>query len=495
MTKFLSDDTAPAQVRRNRAIFKWLCAERDNEATNERILLTPEEYQILPRVAFKDFMSHCRDTVVGIIGETPPVWACIGSFSGGASTSRSRTESHPAGKYLGKAHVTLRAKEVFEDLWSEMPPWFGEKGSVSLETVPGNVMFTVPKKDTIDRVACKEPDINMFIQKGIGNYFRDCLRMTGINLNDQAKNRSLARSGSMSGRLATLDLSSASDSVTCQLVAEMLPVCWFTLLDSVRSPVTIIDGHEHVNEMFSSMGNGFTFELESLLFLVLVRAVAHFTRTPGAISVYGDDIVCPTEMVDLTIFVLNWFGFQVNLDKSHWVGDFRESCGGHYVNGVDITPFYIKGPILRLTDLIHAANQLREWASLETGVYPESLIKWCVIDPSISSIWLRLREHVPKCLWGGADFSFKFQLVSDDTPHMRLYSKPRKRDTGLGGYLHWLNATRKRTGPTDGVQTSSVSREDSRMRLRPVSPFNRTVPQLPAYFLEELYADAEYGSP
>jgi len=473
-SKFVSADTDAPEVRRARAIFKWLCAERDNEATNDRLILTPDGYQILPRVSYRRFMSFCQTTILGIIGEVPPIEALIGSFSGGASTSRPRTESHPATKYLGKADVTRRGLQLFSEISDEMPGWLGqlvEELTLNPCIVPGNVMFTVPKKADIDRVCCKEPDLNMFVQKGIGNYLRSCLRRVGINLNEQANNRSFARTGSLTGGLATFDLSNASDSMTRELVSQMLPVFWHTLLDSVRSPVTIIDGEEHPNHMFSSMGNGFTFELESLLFYTLTRAIAYFRGSRGVVSIYGDDIICPSDIADVLPSVFNYFGFQVNTEKSHtginsfhlgteYVGTFRESCGGHYLDGRDITPFYVKAPIATLVDVIHVANKLREWAGIEG---------YKILDPEVEDLWFWLSSFVPKQFWGGWDTSFKYQLVSperDGEGGHRLSEKASRQSTGNGGYFHWLNTTWDRETMGDAVSTSSLTKPLNKFRVR-----------------------------
>jgi len=371
----------------------------------------------------------------------------------------------------------------------EMPGWIGAS---DLELVPvrGNVFFTVPKNADIDRCACKEPDINMFVQKGIGSFFRKSLRHHGIDLNDQSINRHLAHEGSVSQELVTLDLSSASDSVTTELVFQFLPITWYTLLDAVRSQVTIIDGTEHRNHMFSSMGNGFTFELESLLFYVLSRATAFFTGARGKISVYGDDIICPTGMAASLVTVLSYFGFSVNSEKSCLDGQFRESCGGHYFNGLDITPFYIRAPIASLPDLIHVANQLREWAFVE-GL--------SILDPEVEPIWLWLKSHIPDGLWGGGDTAFKYQLVSHDQPRFRLIEEKLSSSTEIGGFYHWLNATWDRTTSSyltrfddgsihilnvDGVSTSRKSVGKGRFRLRPVR--NSAVPRLLAHFISEV---------
>lgn len=474
-SKFVSADTDSADLRRGRAIAKWLAQEQVNEATNTRLLTLHDGYQILPHVTWSRFRSFCQSTIQSILGDVPTVDALIGSFSGGASTSRPRTQSYPSSKYLGKAHVTSDCLALFTDLCGEMPGWLGV-ADFRPTIVRGNVMFTVPKKTDIDRVACKEPDINMFLQKGLGGFIRKGLRKAGINLNDQSINRSFAREGAITGDLATMDLSSASDSVTTVLVSEFLPVCWYTTLDSVRSRVTIIDGVEHRNEMFSSMGNGFTFELESLLFFAIAKAVTYFTGTRGVVSVYGDDLIIPSSSFDDLEWVLGVLGFRCNRSKSFSDGPFRESCGGHYHDGLDITPFYVKGPLENVVDVIHAANSLREWALI-----PE----FGILNPEVEDIWLWLKAMVPKQFWGGGDTSYKYQLVSLDAPNKRIYEETLTHATGLGGYFHWLNTTWDRDQTTEGVKTSSRTENlKNKFRSRPVR--DCAVPRLPALFLSEL---------
>lgn len=485
-SKFVSKDTDPPLTRKIRAENKWLAAERDNEATEDRLLTTPHDHKLwVGGATYSQFVEFCSNVIGDLIGDVPPVDALVGAFSGGASTSRPRTHSFPAGKYVGKAHVTSDCLDgYFGLLPEELPSWFGFQNSDRLTPVKvqGNVMFTVPKKTDIDRVAAKEPDLNMFVQKGIGDFFRSRLLRAKINLNDQSINRSLALRGSIDGSLATLDLSSASDSVTTELVFQLLPVTWFTLLDAVRCRVTtLVSGEEHRNCMFSSMGNGFTFELESLLFYALMRTTAYFTGTRGVVSVYGDDLIIPTRMADEAIQVLNYFGFQVNTEKSFVDGPFRESCGGHFWNGVDITPFYVKKPIESIPDLIHVANQLRKWGDLKIGSERFS----SVIDDEVEEIWLWLKSLVPNILWGGVDFDFKYQLVSHDTPHSRLKEMTKQVRAGnSGGYLHWLNATWHRTEYKEHVVTSRFNEPRDAYELRSVR--DKTVPRLEALFIHEL---------
>ena len=205
--------------------------------------------------------------------------------------------------------------------------------------VPGNIFFTVPKNAETDRGACKEPDWNMFFQKGIGDYIRARLKRVGCDLDDQTLNQRLARAGSIDGSLATIDLSAASDSNSISLVERIVPFELYRVMDDLRSPVTMLpSGEYYTPNMFSSMGNGFTFELESLLFLSLTRAVTSLFRIPGRISVYGDDIIAPTKCIPVLLDLLGYCGHRPNTDKTFHTGFFRESCGKHYFHGNDVTP-------------------------------------------------------------------------------------------------------------------------------------------------------------
>lgn len=368
LTKFVSKDTDPAGLRQMRAIRKWLSVEAENDATSSRLLTYPGYHNILPGVTRDEFEGTVRDFILEVVRDTPDWSSLAGGFSGGASTSKKRGESFPSMKYLGKAHVTLPAHELIELIRSESFVWcdlWAQSGSTD-EIVQGNVLFTVPKTAEIDRCACKEPDLNMYIQRGIGLQIRQSLRRVGINLNDQSINQKLARKGSRTGKLATLDLSSASDSVTKEVIDLLFPPVWAGLMSQVRSPYTWVPqttdwlmkpdggyvrgeittpGFWHKNSMLSSMGNGFTFEVESLLFYALARAVAFHRGVRGRISVYGDDIIVPTSIADYLIYVLSFYGFSTNTEKTFTSGTFRESCGGHYDSGDDISPFYLRAPL------------------------------------------------------------------------------------------------------------------------------------------------------
>lgn len=459
LSKYNSDDTGAGESRRLAAIQKWLLTEERNAVTNDRLRRWGESQAVyvLPGISAKRFFGKVRSVIAGVLPWTPSLDIHYGGFSGGASTSKSRRRSHPATKFLDKADITRESYYLFRDI-VRGSMWDQHLNTPGLEPrfALGNVMFTVPKSSVIDRCACKEPDLNMFLQKSFGNQIRKLLRRSGIDLNDQTINQELARKGSISNSLMTIDLSSASDSVTTELVRLVLPEDWFHYLNLVRSPVTEIDGNIHVNEMFSSMGNGFTFELESLLFYAICRSVAYFGGYRGKISVYGDDIIAPSLMADDLIAALHFCGFVTNPDKSFWDGPFRESCGAHWHGGLDISPFYIKGPFRTVSDLILTLNQLIEWSSREIGV----------VDPRYESLIMEMAvKYVPQPLWGGSDLTSRVSLVTGDPPRYELYYPAQEKDLlHVGAYLLWLFSTLERD--VEGCLHVTSSKQPGWARLR-----------------------------
>lgn len=213
---------------------------------------------------------------------------------------------------------------------------------LDIDIVPGVVGF-VPKNAKTYRSIGVEPSLNGMFQMGIGDYMTSRLAAFGINLADQSINQRLAKHGSITGALATLDLSSASDTIATELVAHLLPVGWYELLCTYRTGLMLVEGHPLYLEKFSSMGNGFTFPLETLIFYALTASVVE--REGGTnywVSVYGDDIICPAKHYNRVVQVLDAAGFIINGSKSFSDGPFRESCGADYLFGCNIRPFYQK---------------------------------------------------------------------------------------------------------------------------------------------------------
>lgn len=409
-SKYLDPDVVSPEERRRNAIEKWLAAERFNSKTNQRLYIGDVDFGwVHSDTLIETTRSFIRKALGPVLY---PEFVCGEAHTNGASTSVSRSPTAAVDKLTGQAHVSSTA----------LKHWLQRAKNTRLSDQviaidDASVLFTVPKKTDIDRVACKEPSGNQLLQRSLGVHIRRRLRRCGIDLRDQSVNQRLAASALQEG-LATIDLSSASDTISRQLVYTLLPADWYDLLDDCRVKSTVIDGVTHELEMFSSMGNGFTFELESLIFWALTRAVCYHSGVKGRISVYGDDIIAPCAISPRLARIFAWFGFKVNPKKSNWTGLFRESCGKHYHNGVDITPFYLREKVRTKTDVIRLLNRLLEWAGRDLGF---------IVEDEILEFHHKWAQVIPRKLWGGNDIDDINSLVTGHSPRGRILSPPTSR--------------------------------------------------------------------
>lgn len=277
-------------------------------------------------------------------------------FTGGGHEGR-----HVMSKIGGKHSCTRAAAGLYLDVVKTYFPNLAERqvGEDTLEIVRGNRLAFVPKDRTKCRTIAIEPSCNVFLQKGIGEWMARRLRKFGINLFDQEPNFLAAWEGSITGDLATIDLSNASSTISRGVVRSLLPADWFALLDVVRSPCWQDDSGEwHPYEMFSSQGNAFTFPLETIIFYAL--SYASYSGSLIKPIVYGDDIVIPTKAYADVTATLEEYGFTVNDKKSFSTGFFRESCGGDFIDGTNVRPIFYKKGCVKYSDVATLHNLLQE---------------------------------------------------------------------------------------------------------------------------------------
>lgn len=232
----------------------------------------------------------------------------------------------------------------------------GEKSSLPFETCNSQsrvarVIF-VPKSIDKLRTICAEPAGLLWYQQGYRRALLDYIRNRShplarrVNLEDQSLNRHLAWEGSLDGKYATIDLSSASDSVSRALIAQ-----WFRktgLLAPIictRSAFAALPTGEVIElKMVSPSGSALCFPIETIVFCSIVEATIREisgTAQGSKYRAYGDDIIVESVYASAVIQRLVMNGFKVNTSKSFTTvstHNFRESCGGEYLDGVDVTP-------------------------------------------------------------------------------------------------------------------------------------------------------------
>lgn len=320
--------------------------------------------------------DFCIDTVLDKCGWGP-----------GSTLSVTGEDTSGAQKFDVDCDFTKDAYALFGDVMKQAYPSWTNLSNPSFQI--GNKIITVPKNAKTDRTIAVEPGGNSWIQSGIGKSIRRRLRFSGYNLDSDLKNQRGAYIGSIDDSLATIDFKAASDTISIETVRLLLPTRWFDVLDAARSRLYTLNKRPAVSHKFSTMGNGFTFELESLIFLAIGLACCDSLGLDDeAVSIFGDDLVVPVECVPELTKMCTFLGFTINTDKSFSAGPFRESCGSYYFNGVDVKPIFLKSDLRYARDLFRLANAIR------TLSHRHASLRGC--DRKFYRIWSLLVHLVPR---------------------------------------------------------------------------------------------------
>lgn len=205
------------------------------------------------------------------------------------------------------------------------------------------VLF-VSKDSRGPRTIVRESYYNLGPQMYLHNHLRRYLQHKTkgrIQFDDQSKFNQLAKDASISKRYCTLDLESASDRVSYALVDRIFQHTGIkTHLRKFRSTHTLLpDGRRIKLNKLAGMGSGYTFPIMAMLIYLTCLVVG---VPPSHCYVYGDDIIIPTAYYSKCVKALDLTGLKVNTAKSYYRSHFRESCGGDYLHGINVTPTRLK---------------------------------------------------------------------------------------------------------------------------------------------------------
>jgi hypothetical protein len=293
--------------------------------------------------------------------------------SPGASIGVQYTDTSPRAKWTFPISVTSQAEPILSHyihadplLRESLGCLNGETRNPMLSVVAGSKHFNVDKDNEKDRNCGKEPTGNMNAQQAIMDQLVHGLKhhpLFGLDLSVLPEvHQKLAYASSLDRSRATLDCKNASDSILLILVeflfsANEASIKWLWFLKKFRCDFMEVKGEQHLLPMISTMGNAYTFPLETMFFYVLSLATVHVVKNPHSptclvdkalvldVSVFGDDIIVPTETAGDVIKVLQQCGVEMNVTKSFYDDyPFRESCGADFFAGRDVRPFNIKVP-------------------------------------------------------------------------------------------------------------------------------------------------------
>jgi len=341
---------------RGAATETFLKSERSCARMNKKFRL----YDTL-RAPYENELSRARNWIRYVLGELnlPDIWSNC-DFGPGASLGLKGGVTNSARKLLSPDWTLspsafdyarssiMQDKLIWELLlqrpgsphYSLDPDLLRSKFLEKCVFVEHNKIAFVPKTAKTERTIAVEPLLNGYVQKGVDVVMRKKLKRVGIDLSDQSRNQELARQGSLPEKdpYVTIDLSSASDSISIGLCRHMLPPDWFDFLNSLRSKSYLLDKRLTRYEKFTSMGNGFCFPLETLIFASLCESAYQLSGTVPDYSVYGDDIIVRQSIAPQVLQLLRTCGFKANMKKTFISGPFRESCGADWFEGEDVRP-------------------------------------------------------------------------------------------------------------------------------------------------------------
>lgn len=313
----------------------------------------------------------------------------------------------------GKFHQTewtTRLESVFHYVDYCLPGWkyfylqdhvnFREPGAER----PVRVV-SVPKTLKKPRIIAIEPTCMQFMQQAISKELVRALEDPNqavaygmIGFSDQVPNQDMAREGSLEGTLATIDLSDASDRVSNQLVQWMLAdhpwlATGVQVTRSTRAEIPELGLSLPKLRKFASMGSALCFPIEAMVFLAIAVmgclyaqgkhvSLSSVEELRGKVRVYGDDIIVPADSAESVIDHLEAFGLRVNRNKTFLNGKFRESCGGDFYDGVDVTPLRLKreiptsrSSVLKTATLVEFRNHMYLRGLWKTARYLDDIIE------------------------------------------------------------------------------------------------------------------------
>lgn len=316
------------------------------------------------------------------------------------------------------------------------------------------VTFVAKSVDKL-RTICKEPATLMFYQEGFlttivdyinrHEYLRD-----RIQLDKAYVNADLARRGSISGGLSTIDLSAASDSVSWGLIRAWFSnnVLWEALA-LTRSDYFSLDNTVRVTNKFAPMGSALCFPTECIVFAAMCEATIRESGADPHTSeyhVYGDDIIIETCYAEALIRRLEANGFKVNTSKSFYhvtSHNFRESCGGEYLDGDNVTPFRISrkfegldvgGRHDRWVALIDLANRSFLWLpTLRSFIISELLKLPREFQPFFTDSWHMSLDERGKPIY---EVSKLGGLVTLDANNYRLRKRKSRVPWSMTPYMY-----------------------------------------------------------
>jgi hypothetical protein len=275
-----------------------------------------------------------------------------GHFGPGATAELGRTTTlEKAKKFLADPSTVDLLCSVYYRERVEMFPYSAwTESPLGAESSRTNRIIFVPKNALKHRIISAEPTwltwAQQILKESMYNYIERSPEMFSWFSNQEAS-RKLALQGSIDGSYATIDFSSASDSITVPIVDKVFARTELhEPLMRTRSTQGILPDDTIVRlTKFAPMGSATCFAVMDTIFLSIcelsVRRTKNRKGRNGDYVVYGDDVVIRTEFLPAFGSICESLKLEINQDKSFTSQTgrkYREACGIECCDGRDVSP-------------------------------------------------------------------------------------------------------------------------------------------------------------
>lgn len=344
--------------------------------------------------------------------------------------------------------------------------------------------IAVPKSNKTHRIIVPQQAYRGFYLQAIAESLNRAIERGGYGdcyrSETQEPNRHYAFLGSIDGSYSTIDMSSASDSISCSVMRAVMPQPILAEMDHWREKYFRRAGKLLPIQMWATSGSPICFPCETILFLAVSLAgtawCERFSHAKAGSflrpAVYGDDMVVDSRAFATVCEFLECLGMTVNAEKSFSTGhDYRESCGVEFYSGLDSTTRYYPRHVFSFerADLAETiaslcALQHKLWGCWGAQAFISEVVREFYPDMTSSEPFTEcddLWENVPRTKPGPDGSELHMELVTAYRQHKldSLYDVARER-TVLWLYREFLLKGPRYDTPLDrllGVSTPRVA--------------------------------------
>jgi hypothetical protein len=350
-----------------------------------------------------------REYVTDMVGEEPlvPLESFDGVLSSGSAVSYFVGKEGVEQKSVKTRSDKLNALYDFDPRWNHEDEGYfvirrqaykaGFRDSILKAETAGSPMIAVPKSMKERRLIKPEPVHRAYYASKVRRLLETQLISTGgyefLPWDDQYVNQTLAKLGSAQMGYSTIDASAASDRQSRELTFMLVPEWLRPYLYNSITDYVVVNNQRIRVRCFSTSGNQLTW----LMLGIVMRSIAEYGCSwytddegkPLHAYAYGDDLIVPDVAYETVVELLELFGFVINRDKSFTASNlFRESCGGDFYAGFNVTPDYWRRGIV---DIRNFPDTIAFVCNLQHKLYAYPTVRYYLryvaykLDPKITA--------------------------------------------------------------------------------------------------------------